>query len=159
MVVGEVFACWGHRVPLVSGKTSNGAGFITEDLEDGEKFRDSQNIFDGGWKIEQFELASSIIERCVGADKFADARAVYMSDGGEIEDDFPSALVGEGTDGIAEGERSLGDGQPTGQVEDRHVADIALANGEHSSVPPASSSWLIARPCRRPVGGNTRPRP
>src|SRR6185503_13330125 len=91
--------------------------------EHGEQLGDREQIGDALGQVEQLEAAALSAHRGVGADHFAQARAVDVRDFGQVEHNLLVTLVDEAVDLVLEQFVAFAQGDLPFQVEHHHVPD------------------------------------
>src|SRR5687767_5646831 len=81
----------------VSGRSEapDGVGFVVVGLEDGQQFRDGQQIGDPLGESEQLEVATLTADSGIGPDDLAKTCAVDVRDAGQVQDDLLAPLEGQ----------------------------------------------------------------
>src|SRR5436190_7321480 len=111
---------------LGGGKTPDRVVLRVVGLEDGQQFRDGQQIGDALGQVQQFQAAALPAHRRVGANDLAEPRAVDIRNGGEVEDNFLVTLVDQAVHFVLEKLIALAEGDLASQVQDHDFADGTL---------------------------------
>src|SRR5208337_2103255 len=75
-------------------------------------------------QVQQFHLAALVAHRGKGGDQFADARAVYVADVAQIQQDFLLSLRRQVLDGVAQNRAALAQCDASSQVNDGNVVHL-----------------------------------
>lgn len=102
--------------------------FVRGDIENGEEPGDLHEVVHAPGEMHELQLAARAAHSRVGADQFADSRAVDVIDVAQIEEDFAVALVDELANhppdhGAAFTQRDL-----PAEIYDRDVADFSACS-------------------------------
>src|SRR5260221_8296581 len=103
--------------------TLDGFRFRVVSIEDGQQFRDGQEILDPLRQVEQLELPALPADSRVGAHDFAEARAVDIGHVFEVQEQLLLVLLEEGVDLVLEELIALAKGHLALQIENRHSVD------------------------------------
>src|SRR5579859_3554182 len=115
----------GPRWLLIRG---DGAGLVVVNVEDGVELGELKEVVDLLREFEQFELGALIAGGGVGADHFAQARAVDVVDVGKVDQDVLLALSDEVANGISQLHAALAKSDPTAEVENGDAVNFTGSN-------------------------------
>src|SRR5439155_8182017 len=89
----------------------------------GQKLGDREQIGDALRQVQQLEAAALAADSRVSADDFSEARAVYVGNVGEIQEDLAVSLVDETVDLVFQQFIAFPEGDFSLEVEHHNVAD------------------------------------
>src|SRR6202521_6020705 len=94
------------------------ATLVGVDLEDGEQFGQLQEIVHFLCQVQELQGSASIFHSHIGADKFADARAVDVIDVGQIQKDERALLFQQLADGHSQKGAAFAQRNPAADIDD-----------------------------------------
>src|ERR1700739_3670661 len=121
------------RRRLVRG---DGAGFGVVDVEDGVELCELQNVLDLAGQVEQLESSTLILGCGVGANEFAQSRAIDIVHVAQIQQDVFRAFADQVANGLAQLHTALAQSDPPAKVQD---GDAVQFTGSDSKCHGSSS--------------------
>src|ERR1700687_6199095 len=100
---------------LVGG---DGAGFVVVDVEDGVKLGELQNVLDLAGQVEQLESGTLILGCGIGANEFAQARAIDVIHVAQIQQDVFGSFADQVANRFAQLHTALAQSDPPAKVQD-----------------------------------------
>src|SRR5271168_2891532 len=97
----------GLRLALVRGRlrrlleTVQSGALFGIDVEDGIQLCELEQVVHFFCKVQEFKFPTATLDRCVGADKLADTRAIDVVHIGEVEHNVSALVVQKSTDSLA----------------------------------------------------------
>src|SRR5215510_2120520 len=141
--------------------------FVLVNLEDGQQFRDHEQVFDLLRQIEQLQSSPGVFGRRVTRDQFAYARTVDVIYSTEVQDDLVPTRIEQVADGVAQLHAPFADSDLAEHFQDDYIAYSAFSNfqlhracdllrSRRVTVASARGVWTWRRSCRLRGGGRTR---
>src|ERR1044071_793423 len=107
-------------------KTLQRLCFVIVSVENGQQFRNNQQILNSIREIQQFNLATSTLKSRVIGNQLADTARVYVLNAAEIQQDLLLALVRKIPDRITQRNTAVTNSYFTTQIENGDVSSLSF---------------------------------
>src|ERR1700687_552493 len=110
--------------------TAQSAILVRVDLEDGEQLGQLQKIMHFFRQLQELHCSAAVLHSHVGADEFADARAIDVVDVGQIQQDERTLLVQSLADSLPQERTAFAQGNTTADVDDGDSGSITICGSQ-----------------------------